>query len=212
MKIISIQSLAIPDVKVIRNARFTDTRGYFTEVIRGEDLAKIKEIPYFADVTWAQVNQSYSLANVVRGLHFQWNPHQGKLIRATEGRLIDLALDIREGSPTKGTVVAYELHYDPAEAFQDMVWVPPGFAHGFAAVTDCRMEYLCTSTWSPTSERAISIFDPEIDWSLVDPELKQQIDTILPIAHMADKDRNGLTLAQWRSSPDQRVFTETLPQ
>ncbi len=212
MKLLSVASLTIPDVKVIRIARFGDERGYFTETMRGEDLAKIAEIPFFATTTWHQMNESYSVAGVVRGLHFQWNPHQGKLVRATEGRLIDLALDIREGSPTQDKIVGYELHYDPKEDFQDLLWLPPGFAHGFVALTECRLEYLCTGVWSPTSERAIRIHDPQIDWSLVDVSLKSQVDKVLQNALMADKDRNGLTLAQWQSSPDKQIFTQTLPQ
>ena len=157
MKILSVTPLAIPDVKVVRIGRFADERGYFTETMRGEDLAKIAEIPFFATATWHQMNESYSVAGVVRGLHFQWNPHQGKLVRATEGKLIDLALDIREGSPTQGKIVGYELHYDPKDTFQDLLWLPPGFAHGFVSLTDCRLEYICTGIWSPTSERALSL-------------------------------------------------------
>ena len=212
MKILSVTPLAIPDVKVIRIGRFADVRGYFTETMRGEDLAKIAEIPFFATATWHQMNESYSIAGVARGLHFQWNPHQGKLVRATEGSLVDLALDIREGSPTQGKIVGYELHYDPKEASQDLLWIPPGFAHGFVALTDCRIEYMCTSVWSPTSERAIRVFDPQIDWSLMEVGLKGQVDEILPNALMADKDRNGLTLAEWQTSPDKQTFTQTLPQ
>lgn len=210
MKILSVTSLAIPDVKVVHIGRFADERGYFTETMRGEDLAGIAEIPFLATAVWHQMNESYSIAGVVRGLHFQWNPHQGKLVRATEGKLIDLALDIREGSPTQGKIIGYELHYDPKEAFQDLIWIPPGFAHGFVALADCRLEYMCTSVWSPTSERAIRIFDPQIDWSLVEVALKSQVDEILPNALMVDKDRNGLTLVQWQTSDDKKVFMETL--
>ncbi len=212
MKILSITPLTIPDVKVIRIARFADARGYFTETFRKGDLAKLTEIPEFSTVEWLQANESYSVAGVVRGLHFQWNPHQGKLVRATEGKLIDLVLDIREGSPTQGKIVGYELHYNPQEPFQDLLWIPPGFAHGFAAVTNCRIEYLCTGAWSPDSERAIQIFDTQIDWSLLDAELRSQVDTILPNALMADKDRNSLTLDQWNRSPDKDIFTQSLPQ
>ena len=212
MKILSITSLANPDVKVVRIARFADDRGYFTETIRSEDLAKTAEIPYFANTKWQQMNESYSISGVVRGLHFQWSPHQGKLVRAAEGKLIDLALDICDGSSTQGKIVGYELHYDPEESFQDLLWLPPGFAHGFVALTDCRLEYMCTAVWSPTSERAITIFDPKIDWSLMDRDLKASVDEVLPNALMADKDRNGLTLDQWKSSTEKDIFTQTLSQ
>lgn len=212
MKILSVTSLAIPAVRAIRFARFGDGRGYFTETFRKGDLAKLTEIPEFSTVEWLQANESYSVAGVVRGLHFQWNPHQGKLVRATEGKLIDLVLDIREESPTQGKIVGYELYYDPQEAFQDLLWIPPGFAHGFVAVTNCRIEYVCTGAWSPNSERAIQIFDTQIDWSLMDVGLKSQVDTILPNALMADKDRNGLTLVQWNQSPEHATFMQTLPR
>jgi len=210
MKILTITPLAIPDAKIIRIARFADIRGYFTETMRGEDLAKISEIPFFSTTTWHQMNESYSIAGVVRGLHFQWNPHQGKLVRATEGKLVDLALDIRENSPTLGKIVGYELHYDPKESFQDLLWLPPGFAHGFVALTYCRLEYMCTGIWSPTSERAIRIFDPQIDWSIMEANVKAHVDAVLPNALMADKDRNGLTLAEWQASEEKKMYIETL--
>lgn len=212
MKILSVKPLAIPEVKVIRIGRFGDSRGYFTEIMRLSDLAKVKEIPEFASIIWHQMNESFSMANVARGLHFQWSPHQGKLIRATQGRLIDLALDIREGSPTQGMLVGYELAYDPQDAYQDLLWVPSGFAHGFVALTDCRMEYFCSSTWSPETERAIQLTDPQIDWSRMSEVLRSRVQSLLQGALIADKDKNGLTLAQWSASKEKTVFMETLPR
>lgn len=212
MKIISTTPLTIPEIKVIRIGRFGDNRGYFTEIMRTSDLSKMSEIPELASVTWHQVNESFSFGNVARGLHFQWSPHQGKLIRATQGGLIDLALDIREGSYTQGKIVGYELTYNPQESFQDLVWVPPGFAHGFIALTDCRLEYFCSSTWSPQTERAIQLTDPQIDWSLMGQDMRSQVQSLLSAALIAEKDKNGLTLAEWGASVEKNNYMDTLPR
>lgn len=212
MKVISVTPLQIPHVQVIRTGRFTDDRGYFTEIIRVEDLAKITSVPYFAQAVWTQVNESYSHEGVIRGLHFQWAPHQGKLVRATEGTLIDLALDIRAGSPTEGKITGYRLSFDPGQDHQDLVWVPPGFAHGFMALSTCRIEYLCTGSWSPLTERAIRINDPLIDWSLMDMTLADTVRSALETAVISAKDLAGLSLDDWRSSPDHSAYMRTLPQ
>ncbi len=128
MKILEIRSLAIPDVKIVRYARFRDDRGYFTETFRKSDLWGHADAACFQGVEFKQSNESYSRAGVVRGLHFQWNPHQGKMVRTIAGHIIDLALDIRKGSPSFGKIIAYELPASPAAAFADWIWLPPGFA------------------------------------------------------------------------------------
>ncbi len=109
MKILEIRSLAIPDVKIVRYARFGDERGYFTETYRKSDFFGHANSKCFEGIEFKQCNESRSRKSVIRGLHFQWNPYQGKLVRTVAGHIIDLALDIRLGSPTFGRIVAYDL-------------------------------------------------------------------------------------------------------
>lgn len=211
MKILSVTPLALPEVYLLKVARFVDDRGYFTETLRIGDVAQIAQIPYFAQATWHQINESSSQAGVVRGMHVQWNPHMGKLIRALDGTLIDLIMDVRVNSKTFGHIIGYELHYHKDENYQDMVWVPPGFAHGFMALTQCRMEYICTGWWNPSSERALTLYDHHINWSLMDVSMRETIQATLPNAIMAEKDKNGLTLEAWNNAKDTITFMDTLP-
>src|SRR5258706_12985222 len=103
MKVISVKPLLIPDIKVIKFKRFTDHRGYFTEHYRKSDFKDI------LDVNFVQYNESYSKSSTVRGLHFQWNPYMGKLVRTVYGRMLDTVLDIRKGSPTFGKAIIYDM-------------------------------------------------------------------------------------------------------
>ena len=104
MKLVEVKSLAIPEVKVLRFARFRDHRGYFTETYRRSDFQNHPALDCFSGVDFVQVNESFSRRGVVRGLHFQWSPYVGKLVRTVHGRMIDLVLDIRHGSPTCGKI------------------------------------------------------------------------------------------------------------
>ena len=198
MKIEAVETLAIPELKVIRFGRFTDHRGYFTEPYRLGDLAHHPETEFLRDVRFLQINESYSHAGVVRGLHFQWNPHMGKLVRAVRGRMVDLALDIRRGSPTLGKVVGREISEVPGADYGEWIWVPPGFAHGFFCTTDCMLEYLCSGEYSPGSEAGISPLAPDIEWSVCDPGLKRTFDEVAgDRAIMSEKDRDALSMKDW---------------
>ena len=117
----------------------------------------------FADLglptTFAQVNQSRSVRGVVRGLHFQWDPPQGKLMRVVSGRAFMVAADIRPGSPTLGRVVTVEASADEPVLF----WAPATFARGFAALSDvAEIEYFCTAPYNPASESAVRWDDPDL--------------------------------------------------
>jgi dTDP-4-dehydrorhamnose 3,5-epimerase len=127
--VMTIRELEIPAVKLIVPKRFSDARGYFSE-IWSERLFR-EEI---ANVTFVQDNQSMSMKKgTLRGLHFQKPPHaQGKLVRVLRGSIYDAAVDIRRGSPTYGNYVAVKL--DAVEGAQ--LWVPPGFLHGFCTLED----------------------------------------------------------------------------
>jgi len=92
MKILDVKSLAIESVKVIRFARFCDERGYFTETFRKSDLLNNSQIDSMTNVEFVQANESLSKKGVIRGLHFQWNPYMGKLVRTIKGRMVDIVL------------------------------------------------------------------------------------------------------------------------
>lgn len=198
MKIEAVESLAIPELKVVRFGRFTDDRGYFTESYRLGDLTRHPETAFLRNVRFLQINESYSRAGVVRGLHFQWAPHMGKLVRAVRGRIVDLALDIRLESPTLGKIIGRDISESPGADYGEWIWVPPGFAHGFFCTTDCTLEYLCSGEYSPGSEAGISPLAPDIDWSLCDRALKRAFDEVIEGgAVMSEKDRDALSLKDW---------------
>ncbi len=204
MKILGITSLAIPDIKVIRFARFADHRGHFAEHFRKSDFEKLE---FQNGINFFQCNESYSRTLTIRGLHFQWNPYMGKLIRTLSGRMVDLVLDIRKGSPTFGKIIAYDMPADLNAEFGEWIWVPPGFAHGNYFDRESRIEYFCSSEYNPICEAGISPVAADIDWSLCDPQLKKGFDVIVSQGPLlSDKDRNGHTLASWIQSPNSDMF------
>jgi dTDP-4-dehydrorhamnose 3,5-epimerase len=197
MKILRVTTLAIPDVKVIRYARFPDERGYFTEVYRRGDFRQLAEVPGFQEVDFVQSNESLSRPGVVRGLHFQWNPFQGKLVRTIAGHMVDMALDIRKGSPTFGKVIAYDMPAAPDDDWGEWIWLPPGMAHGTYFLAATHIEYFCTGQWNPACEAGICPFAADLDWSLCQPELKARLDRLAASAVISPKDRQGFSLADW---------------
>jgi dTDP-4-dehydrorhamnose 3,5-epimerase len=199
MKILSVASLAIPDIKVVRFARFVDQRGYFTEPFRRGDVDSHPDLAFLRGIPLPQINESWSRAGVLRGLHFQWNPGMGKLVRTVSGRMVDLFLDIRIESPTFGQGAMYALKASDDDPSAEWIWVPPGFAHGSFFSTNTRIEYLCTSEWSPSCEAGVSPLAPDLDWSLCDPVLKQEFDDLITAGPlMSEKDRNAPTLSAWK--------------
>ncbi len=198
MKIIEVKSLAIEAIKVIRFARFGDHRGYFTEPFRKSDLLNNSAIEFLNNVEFVQANESFSKQAVIRGLHFQWNPYMGKLVRTIRGRMVDIVLDIRKGSPTLGKIIAYDMPDDPTASSSEWIWVPPGFAHGNFFSTDSTIEYFCSGEYSPNCEACISPLADDIDWSLCDKMLKQEFDDIVSsYSLISDKDKNGLSMTAW---------------
>jgi dTDP-4-dehydrorhamnose 3,5-epimerase len=134
-----------------------------------------------------QAIQSRSHRGVVRGLHFQWNPPQGKLLRCIWGSLMDVGVDLRHGSPTFGDHLAVEMSSDNLA----VLWLPPGFAHGFMALeNDTIMLYECTAEWSAAGEGGILWNDPalSIHWPAIPPIVSQ-------------KDRANPTIEDWLKDP-----------
>lgn len=152
------QRLEIPDVIMVEYTLFHDLRGFFAELYKRNDFLS-NSIQY----DYVQVNHSFSRKGVVRGLHYQLKPmEQGKLIYAVSGKVYDVAVDIRRGSPWYGKHVGVLL--EPGRA----LWIPPGFAHGFQALEDTHLIYLVTKEYSPSHERCILWNDPAlaINWPI----------------------------------------------
>lgn len=146
---------AIPDVLIIEPKVFGDQRGFFYESFNRRQFASL----IGRDLDFVQDNHSRSEKNVLRGLHFQMQQAQGKLVRVIQGAVFDVAVDIRKSSPTFGQHVAIELSAEN----QRMLWVPEGFAHGFL-VTSATAEFLYKTTdyYAPEFERSIAWNDPAL--------------------------------------------------
>jgi len=146
---------AIPDVLIIEPKVFGDQRGFFYESFNRRQFASL----IGRDLDFVQDNHSRSEKNVLRGLHFQIQQAQGKLVRVIQGAVYDVAVDIRKSSPTFGQHVAIELSAEN----QRMLWVPEGFAHGFL-VTSATAEFLYKTTdyYAPEYERSIAWNDPAL--------------------------------------------------
>lgn len=207
MKIEEIRSLAIPEVRVIRFARFVDDRGYFTETFRRSDVASLADAAFLHRLEFVQVNESSSRPDVVRGLHFQWNPSMGKLVRTVSGRMVDLVLDIRLGSPTYGKLIAHDMPGNASVASSEWIWVPPGFAHGNFFTEASVIEYFCTGEYSPGCEGAVSPLSDDIDWSLAQAELREEFEGLVargPI--ISEKDRDAHSVRSWTDDERSRRF------
>lgn len=159
---------AIPDVLLIEPRVFGDDRGFFFESFN----ARAFEEATGHALEFVQDNHSRSQKGVLRGLHYQVQNAQGKLVRVVAGEVVDIAVDIRRSSPTFGQWVSARL----SAANQHQLWVPPGFAHGFVVVSDyAEFLYKTTDYYTPAAERCIAWNDPDlaIDWELgsITPQL-----------------------------------------
>ena len=207
MNILEVKSLAIPDVKVIRYGRFGDHRGFFGEHFRKSDFDEREDIGSLRNIVFTQCNESWSKAGTIRGLHFQWNPYMGKLVRTLYGRMVDIILDVRKHSPTFGKALCYDMPARKGEDFGEWIWVPIGFAHGNYYPEESHIEYFCSSWYSPGCEAGITPLAGDIDWSLCHVGLKREFDTISTAAPlMKDNDVNAFTIAEWLENPDSEKF------
>lgn len=184
---IRIESRHLGDVAVLASEVFEDERGFFMEVYRA-DQYKALGLP----TEFVQDNHSRSKQGVVRGLHFQWDPPMGKLMRVTYGSAFLIAVDIRKGSPTLGRWFGVEV----SAKDKKQVWAPAGFARGFCVVSDfAEVQYKCTGIYNPKCESGIRWNDPKIGihWPVKEPEL-------------SGKDRQAQTLDEWLASPASNHF------
>lgn len=156
----------IKDVLIIEPRVFTDARGYFFESFSQREFDEKVATILGHTINFVQDNESMSSYGVMRGLHFQRPPYtQSKLVRCVRGKVLDVAVDIRKGSPTYGKHVAVELTEDNHRQF----FVPRGFAHGFAVLSDIAVfQYKCDEFYHPESDGGISILDNSlgIDWQI----------------------------------------------
>ena len=170
---------AIPDLLILEPKVFGDARGFFLESWNQRAFNEAVG----RDVSFVQDNHSRSSRGVLRGLHYQLQQTQGKLVRVTHGRVFDVAVDVRQGSPTFGQHVAVELSGENQRQF----WVPEGFAHGFLVLSDSAdFLYKTTDYYHPASEQSLLWNDPAlgVDWPL---------SGLLP--QLAAKDQAGRLLA-----------------
>jgi dTDP-4-dehydrorhamnose 3,5-epimerase len=207
MKILNVNELRLAGIKIIRYGRFADKRGFFAEHFRESDFRSDTQLEFMREIEFMQCNESYSKPGTIRGLHFQWNPFMGKLVRTLRGRMVDLVLDIRKGSPTFGKIIGYDMPANPDADFGEWIWVPPGFAHGNFFTEESHIEYFCSGEYNPGCEAGIAPLSADIDWSYFNSGLKKEFDEIVsanPL--MSEKDRKALTLSSWTDSPDSDRF------
>jgi dTDP-4-dehydrorhamnose 3,5-epimerase len=174
----NIIETAIPDVKILEPKVFGDDRGFFMETFRKEWFRE-----NVADVIFVQDNHSKSSQGILRGLHYQTEQTQGKLVRVTQGEVYDVAVDMRKDSPTFGKHVGVLLSAENKR----QLWVPEGFAHGFYVTTEsAEFVYKCTDYYAPQFEQSVLWNDPALDiqWPLVNGQL--------PL--LSEKDKAGLLL------------------
>lgn len=159
---INVLNTAIPGVIIIEPKIFGDSRGYFFESFNAKEFAEKTGL----NINFVQDNESMSSYGVMRGLHFQRPPYtQSKLVRCVKGSVLDVAVDIRKGSPTYGQHVVVELTEDNHRQF----FVPRGFAHGFAVLSETAVfQYKCDNFYAPQADGGISILDDSlgIDWKI----------------------------------------------
>jgi dTDP-4-dehydrorhamnose 3,5-epimerase len=162
-----VEATKLKDCYIVHDTVFTDSRGYFFESFNQQTFAKLTGL----DISFVQDNQSKSTKGVLRGLHFQQGEHaQAKLVRVLEGRVLDVAVDIRPHSPTFGKHIAVELTAENHVQF----FVPRGFAHGFIVLSDeATFFYKCDNFYNKASEGGLMYNDAEldIDWALEETEL-----------------------------------------
>jgi dTDP-4-dehydrorhamnose 3,5-epimerase len=174
---------AIPDVLVLEPRVFGDERGFFLESFNERVFRELTGVT----LPFVQDNHSRSAKGVLRGLHYQVRQAQGKLVRVVRGRVFDVAVDVRRGSPTFGRWVGTEL----SEANHRQFWVPPGFAHGFVVLSDSAdFLYKTTEYYAPEHERCVAWDDPSIGiaWPLAEEGISAP--------QLSAKDRAGLPLSQ----------------
>jgi len=186
---IKIESRPLRDVVVVVPDVFQDSRGFFMETFR-EDQFRGHGLPYH----FVQDNHSRSVRGVVRGLHFQWDPPMGKLMRVSQGSAFLVGVDIRHGSSDLGKWFGVLASAENRR----QVWAPAGFARGFCVLSDtAEIQYKCTGIYNSKAESCILWNDPEIgiEWPLSASEVQ-----------LSEKDKRAQPLSKWLASPESENF------
>ena len=184
---VEITHTSLDDVLLVSNQTFEDERGFFVEVYR-QDVFAEAGLPS----SFVQMNHSRSSKDILRGLHFQWEPPMGKLMRVIAGRAFLVAVDLRVDSKSLGQWFGIEL----SDSDRTQVWAPAGFARGFCVLSDAaEIQYLCTGVYNQHAESGIRWDDPDIgiDWPVANPIV-------------SDKDRRAGTLSEWLKSRESYSF------
>lgn len=184
---IRVEARHLEDVVVVVPEVFQDSRGFFCETYRADQFEALGLPTQFV-----QDNHSRSVRGVIRGLHFQWDPPMGKLMRVTMGAAFLVAVDIRKGSPTLGQWAGVEASAENRRC----VWAPAGFARGFCALSDAtEIQYKCTGIYNSKAESGIRWNDPDIGirWPIED-------------GIVSEKDRNARTFEEWLKTPSSDNF------
>jgi dTDP-4-dehydrorhamnose 3,5-epimerase len=184
---ISIINEALNGLLVLQPEAFEDERGFFIEAYRKDQFAE-----FGINEEFVQDNHSRSSKGVLRGLHFQWEPPMGKVMRVTQGEAFLVAVDIRKGSPTLGQWYGETV----SAANKKMVWAPAGFARGFCTLSDfAEIQYKCSGLYSNKAESGILWNDPAIGikWPIVHPQL-------------SEKDKVAQTLGEWLKTENSNNF------
>jgi dTDP-4-dehydrorhamnose 3,5-epimerase len=187
---LTVRQTALPDVLVVEHEVFEDERGFFMEVYRADQFAAHADLGLPS--TFVQLNHSRSLRRVTRGLHFQWDPPMGKLMRVVRGEAFLVAVDIRPDSATLGryeSIIASERN-------RLQLWAPAAFARGFCTLSDvAEVEYLTTGTYNSLAESGVRWDDPTIgiDWPVEEPILSR-------------KDAEAQSLTEWLERPEAQAF------
>lgn len=184
MQKFTIEKTKFEDVLVITPKVFNDHRGYFCETY---NIQNLRDENFTID--FVQDNESMSKKHVLRGLHYQWEPAMGKLVRAVSGEVLDVIVDIRKGSPTYGEHLSVKL----SDTNKKQLWVPAGFAHGILSCSEnAIVSYKCSGVYNSNAESGINPLDPQlgIDWGF---------DTSKLI--LSDKDKKAQTFKEYTEQP-----------
>ena len=187
---IQVHSTSLPGVLVVEPGSFEDDRGFFTEAYRMDQFGEHAHLGLPSH--FVQLNHSRSVKGVTRGLHFQWDPPMGKLMRVPRGEVFFVAVDIRPDSPTLGqyeSIIASDRN-------RLQLWAPASFARGFSVLSDdADVEYLTTGIYNSQAESGIRWNDPAIgiEWPVIDPILSR-------------KDEKAQTLSEWLERPEAQHF------
>jgi dTDP-4-dehydrorhamnose 3,5-epimerase len=182
-----LESIHMGAVAVLVPEIFQDERGFFLEEFRADQFKSFGLPDHFV-----QENHSGSVKNVIRGLHFQWDPPMGKLMRVLHGRAFLVAVDIRKKSPT----LRHWFGLEASDQDRKQLWAPPGFARGFCVLSDyAEIQYMCTGIYNPKGESGIRWNDHTIgiDWPIQNPIL-------------SEKDLQAQSLSDWLDTPQSNYF------